>query len=444
MSAVVKSSQPLQIELETIHRIALRLLPFLMISYFVSFLDRVNVGFAALQMVRDLNLTPTVFGLGSGLFFVSYFLLGIPSNLLLEKLGARRWIALIMVMWGMLGAGMAWISGPHSFYLMRLLLGAVEAGFFPGVILYLTYWFPREHRARVVGMFSVAIPVSSFLGSPISAALLGVNGLLGLRGWQWMFIMEGAPAVLLGFACLYVLSDRPANARWLSPQQREWLNAKLEQEASAKKRLGGELNLWQLLASREVLLLSIVLAGSTAVSSGLQIWQPLILKSYGLSNMYTGLLNALPFALASILMVWWGKRSDQAGEHVWHTAAPLILLALSLFSAMVFSSLLAITVIFCLAVSGVYAGKGPAWALTTDLLSPAAAAAGVAQINAVSNLAGFGTTYIVGYLKEKTGSYAVAMLPLAGLAAAGAIAVLLLPRRRQSGDLSRVQPATIK
>lgn len=427
---------------QTVRRIAWRLLPFLMISYFVSFLDRVNVGFAGLQMVKDLHFSPTVFGLGSGLFFVSYFLFGVPSNLLMERTGARRWIALIMIAWGVVATGMALVKGPHSFYLMRLLLGAMEAGFFPGVILYITYWFPREHRARIVGMFSVAIPASSFVGSPISAALLGVNGWLGLRGWQWMFIMEGAPAVLLGLFCLWVLSDRPANARWLNASEREWLETTLEGEARTKKSMG-ELRLWQVLANKDVLLLSVVLAGSTAVSSGLQIWQPLIIKSYGLTNMQTGLLNSLPFALASVLMVWWGKRSDRSGERVWHTVAPLTLIAVSLVSALVFGSLLSITVIFCLAVIGVYAGKGPAWALSTDYLTASTAAAGVAQINAISNLAGFGTTYIVGYIKQSTGSYPVAMLPLAGLAAAGAVATLLLAKAaRHHGKLTEVPSET--
>lgn len=424
----------------TIRRIAWRLLPFLMTAYFVSFVDRVNVGFAALQMNHDLHLSPTVFGFGGGLFFVSYFLCGVPSNLLLEKAGARRWIGLIMIGWGFLAAGMALVTGPRSLYLMRLLLGAVEAGFFPGVILYITYWFPPEQRARIIGLFTVAIPVSSFLGSPLSAALLGVDGFLGLRGWQWMFILEGVPAVFLGFLALFVLSDKPADARWLTQPQRDWLNSKLAGGAQAGKRVPA-MSLWRVLANKYVLLLSVVLAGSTAVSSGLQIWQPLIIKSYGLTNMQTGLLNSIPFALASVLMVWWGKRSDQRRERAWHTALPLILTAGALVSALVFTSLFSLIVILCLAVIGIYAGKGPAWALSTDWLSTGVAAAGVAQINAISNLAGFGTTYVVGYLKQLTGSYAVAMLPLAGLSAAGAVAILLLSRGRAGGKVAEMEAA---
>src|SRR4249920_2591664 len=223
------------VEARTMRKVTLRIVPFLMVCYFVSFLDRVNLGFAALQMVKDLRLSSTVFGFGGGIFFVSYFLFEVPSNLLLEKFGARRWLARIMITWGVLAGGMALVQGPQSLYVMRLLLGAAEAGFFPGVILYLTYWFPAEYRARIVGLFMVAIPVSSFLGSPISAALLGTDGWLGLRGWQWLFILEAIPAVLLGVLVFFILPNRPNNARWLSAEQRDWLNARLESERARAK-----------------------------------------------------------------------------------------------------------------------------------------------------------------------------------------------------------------
>lgn len=434
--AMPQNSTSIPIETRTMRQVAWRIVPFLMVCYFVSFVDRVNVGFAALQMNKDLHLSPTVFGFGGGLFFFSYFLCEVPSNLLLQKIGARRWIARIMLSWGALAAAMALVTGPRSFYAMRLLLGAAEAGFFPGVILYLTYWFPREYRARVVAMFTVAIPVSSFLGSPISAALLGANGWLGLRGWQWMFIFEGIPAVLLGFACLYLLSDKPAVAPWLGSEERAWLETALAGESALDRRVG-RLNVWQVLSNKYVLVLSIVLAGSTAVSSGLQIWQPQIIKSYGLSNWQTGLLNSIPFALASVLMVLWGRRSDRTGERVWHTALPLILTAASLASALVFDSLFSLILILSFAVIGIYAGKGPVWALSADWLSAGTAAAGLAQINAISNLAGFGTTYVIGYIRQTTGSYPLAMLPLAALSAVGALAILLISR-------TRTRPAAIE
>ena len=412
-----------ELEAATIRRVTLRLVPFLMACYFVSFVDRVNLGFAALQMVRDLRLSSTVFGLGGGIFFLSYFLFEVPSNLVLARVGARLWIARIMITWGVLAAAMALITGPQSLYAMRFLLGAAEAGFFPGVMLYLTYWFPPKYRARIIALFTVAIPVSGFLGSPISAALLGLDGWLGIRGWQWMFIIEGIPAVLLGLLCLMVLTDRPAQARWLPADEREWLQQHLDGDGQVRsRRVQG--SLWQVLWSRDVLILSLVLAGSTAVSSGLQLWQPQIIQSYGLTNMQTGLLSSLPFALAAVVMILWGRRSDLTGERIWHSALPLILTAASLAGALVFDSLAAIVIILCLAAIGIYAGKGPVWAVSTEWLSASTAPAGLAQINAISNLAGFGTTYAMGAIKDATGRFSLSLVPLVALSAAAAIAIL--------------------
>jgi len=412
-----------ELEAATIRRVTLRLVPFLMVCYFVSFVDRVNLGFAALQMVRDLRLSSTVFGLGGGIFFLSYFLFEVPSNLVLARVGARLWIARIMITWGVLAAAMALITGPQSLYAMRFLLGAAEAGFFPGVMLYLTYWFPPKYRARIIALFTVAIPVSGFLGSPISAALLGLDGWLGIRGWQWMFIIEGIPAVLLGLLCLMVLTDRPAQARWLPADEQEWLQQHLDGDGQVRSRRV-EGSLWQVLWSRDVLILSLVLAGSTAVSSGLQLWQPQIIQSYGLTNMQTGLLSSIPFALAAVVMILWGRRSDLTGERIWHSALPLILTAASLAGALVFDSLAAIVIILCLAAIGIYAGKGPVWAVSTEWLSASTAPAGLAQINAISNLAGFGTTYAMGAIKDATGRFSLSLVPLVALSAAAAIAIL--------------------
>ena len=433
------------VEARTIRKVALRIVPFLMICYFVSFVDRVNLGFAALDMVRDLRLSPTVFGFGGGIFFLSYFLCEVPSNLLLARVGARRWIARIMLTWGIFAGAMALVTGPNSLYLMRFLLGAAEAGFFPGVILYITYWFPAEYRARIIGWFTVAIPVSSFLGSPISAMLLvATDGWMGLRGWQWMFILEALPAVVLGFICLVVLSDGPSDATWLRPDERMWLLARLDADRR-RQRPVGQMSLWRVLWHRDVLLLAVVLAGSTAVSSGLQLWQPQIIQSYDLNNMQTGLLNSIPFALASVIMVWVGQRSDRTGERIWHAAVPLMLTAVSLASALVFDSLFSIVVILSLAVIGIYAGKGPVWAVSTEWLSAGTAAAGLAQINALSNLAGFGTTYAMGFIKDATGSFALALLPLVGLSAIAAVAILWIGRNRTllaiGADKAAVTPA---
>jgi MFS transporter, ACS family, tartrate transporter len=416
------------VETATMRRVTLRLLPFLMLCYFVSFVDRVNVGFAALDMVKDLHLSPRAFGLAGGIFYISYFMFEVPSNLLLEKVGARRWIARIMITWGIIAGCLALVTGEASLYAVRFLLGAAEAGFFPGVILYLTYWFPAEYRARIIGMFTVAIPVSSFLGSPLSAALLGTEGWLGLHGWQWMFIVEAVPAVLLGLACLALLHDGPTEARWLTPEQSGWLVGRLREEGT-RQRPVGQLTLWQVLGNGHVLLLAVVLAGTTANSSGIQLWQPQIIKAFGLTNMQTGLLNSVPFALASVAMIWWGRRSDRVGERVFHTAAPLALTGLSfLVAPLVVHSLPGTLVILCLGVIGIYAAKGPAWAISTEWLSASTAAAGLAQINALSNLAGFGTTYLLGYIRDKTGTFSLALVPLVALAAAATLVILLLGR----------------
>jgi MFS family permease len=412
-----------QLDATIIRKVTLRLVPFLMVCYFVSFVDRVNLGFAALQMVRDLHLSSTVFGFGGGIFFLSYFLFEVPSNLALARVGARLWIARIMITWGVLAMAMSLVTGPNSLYGMRFLLGAAEAGFFPGVMLYLTYWFPPSHRARIIALFTVAIPVSGFLGSPISAALLGLDGWLGLRGWQWMFIIEGIPAVLLGVVCLFVLTDRPAQAKWLSPDEREWLQQRLDDDSRPRARLA-QGSLRQVLFNRNVLILSLVLAGSTAVSSGVQLWQPQIIQSYGLTNMQTGLLNSIPFALASIVMIFWGRHSDLKSERVWHAAIPLMLAAVSFAGAIVFNSLMPIVALLCLAAIGIYAGKGPAWAVSTEWLSASTAPAGLAQINAISNLAGFGTTFAMGAIKDATGRFSLSLVPLVALSASAAVAIL--------------------
>jgi len=422
------SAQPSKIETETMRKVTFRIIPFLMVCYFIAFVDRVNAGFAALQMNKDVGLSAAVFGLGGGIFFVSYFIFEVPSNLALEKVGARLWIARIMITWGVISGCMAFVVGPTSFLVLRFLLGAAEAGFFPGVILYLTYWFPAEYRARIVAVFMVAIPASSFLGSPISASLLEMEGILGLHGWQWMFILEGLPAVILGLVTLVVLQNRPVEARWLAPAQRAWLLQRLERERTRARPVGHDISLWQVLFNKHVLAASLIYAGSSGASACLSIWQPQIIQSFGMSNIQTGLLNSIPFGVASVIMVVWGRRSDRTGERVWHTALPLAITALSLGSVWLTDALIPTIIILCLAVSGTYAIKGPFWALSTGWLSTTTAAAGIAQINAIGNLGGFVGTYLLGVIKQATGSYALGLLPLVVLTAIGTILVLLLGR----------------
>ena len=423
------------VEKTTMRRVTLRLLPFLMICYFFALLDRVNVGFAALQMNKDLGLSAAAFGLGSSLFFVGYFLLEIPSNLALEKFGARRWIARIMITWGLISACMALVVGPYSFYAMRLLLGAAEAGFFPGVVLFLTYWFPAAYRARIIAIFMVSIPVASFIGSPVSALLLELNGLLGLKGWQWLFLLEAIPTVLLGAACLWILTDRPDRAKWLTAEQRAWLAGRIEEDGARKSAIG-HLSVWQLLRNRHFLVMAMVCAGASATGSALAIWQPQLLKTFGLTNLQTGFLNSVPYGIASVLMVLWGRHSDRTGERRWHTALALLLIAGGLSSLAFTQSMLAPTVmLLSCALIGAYSFKGPFWALSSTWMSPKTAAAGLAGINAIANLVGGGAISLVGWIKDSTGSFSLALLPMVALTLAGAVSVLVMTRQ------ARTQPA---
>jgi MFS transporter, ACS family, tartrate transporter len=430
------------IEKVTMRKVLLRLVPFLMICYFFALLDRVNIGFAALQMNQDLGLTPAMFGFAASLFFVSYFLVEVPSNLALQKFGARRWIARIMISWGLVTACMAFVVGPYSLYATRFILGAAEAGFFPGAILYLTYWLPSQYRARILATFTVSIPLATFLGSPLSVSLLELDGVFGLRGWQWLFIMQGLPTILLGLACFFVLTDRPAQAPWLTAEQREWLTGRIEAEAAVRKPVG-HLSLWQLATNKYFLVMALVCSGASATGSVLSVWQPQLLKSFGLSNLQTGIINAIPYGIATVLMVLWGRHSDHTNERRWHTAIPLLLAAggftaLGMTGTAVMPTVLMVTC--CLV--GAYAFKGPFWALSASWLSASTIAAGLAGINAISNLIGGGLMVnVVGIVKEWTGSFVLGMLPLALLCAVAAISVLVLGRSAaRAADVATVKP----
>jgi MFS transporter, ACS family, tartrate transporter len=399
-------------------------MPLLVAAYFVAFIDRVNVGFAALQMNADLGLSSTAFGFGAGLFYLSYALLEVPSNLLMRRVGARRWLARIMISWGLLAAAMALVSGPRSFYALRLLLGAAEAGFFPGVILFLTDWYPPAYRARIVALFMVAIPLSSFFGAPLSAQLLQLDGALGLRGWQWLYLVQGTPAVLFGLLSLLVLEDRPADARWLDATQRQWLLPQL-----AAPQLAGRRSAWRLFGQPKVRVAALMCAGSAGVSQCLANWQPQIVKSFGLSLTHTGLASAAPYLVASIAMVWWGHHSDGRGERIVHTAVPLALSALALLSALWLRGLWPMLTLLTVVLVAIYAFKGPFWALSAEWLAGPDAAAGLALVNATAAAAAFGANWLFGLIRDATGSYALAMQPMTVLSVVGLIALLQSRRR---------------
>jgi ACS family tartrate transporter-like MFS transporter len=411
-------------EAAVVRKLTWRLVPFLFLLYIVAYLDRINVGFAALQMRQQLGFTDAVYGLGAGLFFAGYFFFQIPSNLALQRVGARRWIAFLMALWGVISASMVFVTGQRSFYTLRFLLGAAEAGFFPGVILCLKNWFPAQARARTVARFMTAAPLSGVVGGPLSGALLGMHLTSSLAGWQWMFLMEGIPAVLLGGVALAYLVDRPEEARWLSNEERDWLVETLRRE---RGEVAGASGAFAALHSGRIWLLALVYFGLNTVSYGVSLWLPTLIRSLsGVSNFTVGVLSAIPYVAAAVAMVKVGLHSDRSGERRWHTAVPAFTGALALtgaaYSTTVGPAILAISV----AVLGVFSMMGPFWAMPTGLLSGTAAAAGIAFINSVGNLGGFVGPYVIGLVRTSTGQFKGGLLWVSSaLALSGATALMV-------------------
>src|SRR5437588_1809822 len=411
------------LEVPTIAKVSKRLVPFLIVCYFVAYLDRVNVGFAALTMNQDLGLSQTAFGFGAGIFFIAYFIFEVPSNLLLERFGARKWIARIMLSWGILSGMMAFIptigratglGNEYSFYLVRVLLGVAEAGFFPGIIFYLTLWFPAVYRARIVGYFMAAIPLSTVIGAPISGALLYLHGGLGLVGWQWLFIVEAVPSIILAGIVFFSLTGRPADAQWLAPDERAWLAKQLEREQRQRQAVR-DYSVGQALISPRVLGLSLVYFGAVAINYGLSFFLPQIVHAFGLNTFLTTLVAATPYAVGLIGMVWWGRRSDRLVERRFHTAFPLLVAAAGIAASTALDDPTLKMISLCVAGFGIFACLPVFWTLPTAFLSGAAAAAGIAVINSIGNLAGFAGPFAMGWIKDHTGSYTGGLLLLAGL-----------------------------
>jgi ACS family tartrate transporter-like MFS transporter len=410
-------------------RVRRRLIPFLFLLYVVAYLDRVNVGFAALDMNRDLGFTAAVYGLGSGIFFVSYTLLEIPSNLMLARVGAGPWIARIMLSWGLVSAAMAFVHDATTFYVLRFLLGAAEAGFFPGIIYYLTQWFPARERARAVALFMTGTAIAGVIGGPLSSALLLLDGAWGFHGWQWLFLAEGVPAVLLAPVVWRQLNQSPATATWLPEDERRWLVATLAAEQASRPNVHGTVRaafasprLWALAA----LYFCIVLA-----FYGVSFWLPQILQQLGTASSATvALISALPYVAAAVAMVLVGSHSDTTGERRWHVAGPALVGALGfVMAATVPTSLVLSLVALSVAAMGVWGALGPFWALPTAFLTGRAAAGGVALVNSVGNIGGFVGPTLVGYVRDTTGGFAAGLWVLAAGLAIGAAIVLLMPAR---------------
>ncbi len=415
----------MDLESRTIRRVTMRLVPFLVICYFVAYLDRVNVGFAKLTMSKDLGLSETAFGLGAGIFFLAYFIFEVPSNLLLNRFGARRWIARIMFSWGLLSGAMAFIGGETSFYVVRILLGFAEAGFFPGIIFFLTLWFPAKERARIIGLFMAAIPLSSVIGSPVSGALLGLDGWLGMHGWQWLYILEAAPALVLAVVVLFYLTDSPADAAWLPADERVWLIDRLQSERR-QREAARNYSVMQALTNGRVLAVSLVYFGAVACNYGFSFFLPTIVKNFGLSNLQTGFVVALPYLVGTVGMVWWGRRSDRKRERKGHAAVAVFLAGAGIGLSTLVDDPILKMVAFTIAGFGIFASLPVIWTLPTAYLSGPAAAGGIAVVNSIGNLSGFFGPYAMGYIKDQTGSYNGGLwtLAVAGFIAVGIVLAL--------------------
>src|ERR1051326_1019077 len=406
-------------------RMAKRLLPFVMLLYVVNYIDRVNVGFAALTMNKDLGLSPAVFGLGASIFFIGYMIFQVPANLMLEKFGARRWIFTILAVWGLISASNAFMQGPYSYYALRLLLGVAEAGFFPGMLLYMTYWFPQSWRSRFVGVFMAAIPLANIIGGPISTTILGMDGIWGLHGWQWMFILEGVPATALGFLTLKLLPDRPANASWLTDAEKAVVIARLKKD----ERGSDHRTLWPALLDLRVIGLGLVLLGNQIGLYGVQLWLPQIVRDMGFSNFATGFVVALCFIASMIVMIWWARHSDAKGERVWHVASSLLLAGAALFVAAATHSNALVLFALAIALIGTLAYNGPFFALPSTFLAGTAAAGGVGFVNTIGSLGRFIGPWGVGVLRESSGGYSSAMAAMAVAMTISGLIVVAMGRK---------------
>ncbi|CAB3779940.1 Putative tartrate transporter [Paraburkholderia ultramafica] len=424
----------MELEARTIKRVTVRLVPFLILCYFIAYLDRVNVGFAALQMNKALDLSASAFGFGAGIFFIAYFFFEVPSNLLLERFGARRWIARIMFTWGILAGAMAFIpdiarytglSAAHVFYGLRILLGVAEAGFFPGIIFLLTLWFPAAYRGRVVGYFMAAIPLSTVIGGPISGALLSLDGRGGLAGWQWVYLIEALPAVLLSFGVLFYLTDKPADATWLAAEERDWLVARQKREREHREAVR-TFSVKEALINPRVLAIALIYFGANATNYGLSFFLPQIVKSFGLTNLQTGFVTSLPYIVGVISMVLWGRHSDRKLERRWHVAIALLVAAGGIAAAAGLDNPVQKMIALSIAGFGIFGCLPVIWTLPASFLSGAAAAGGIAAINSLGNLAGFFGPFAMGWIKDSTGGFGAGLLCLSGAGLVGVAAVLLL------------------
>ncbi|MBF7141041.1 MULTISPECIES: MFS transporter [Pseudomonas] len=440
------------IEKQTIKRVTKRLIPFLILLFVVAFLDRNNVGFAALRMNDDIGISQTIYGLGAGIFFLGYFIFEVPSNVLLHRFGARVWLARIMVTWGIIAGAMGFLQTAGHFITLRVLLGIAEAGFFPGVIYLLSLWFPARYRARMIATFYLGVPIAQVIGAPLSVGLMQVGDAVGMVGWRLMYIAEAVPAIILGVVCYFYLTDRPADAHWLTDEQRAWLMNTLEQEERAKPLVVGvQPTKWQMirraLASRQVWMLALVYFGITSGSNAMNFFLPTVLASFRASFgleiglMQNGLITAVPYAVAAVAMIIWSRRSDRLQERHWHAGGAAMLAAVSIAVALIINQPWIIVIGFVLLAIGVYSAINVFWAVPGQVLTGVGAAAGIGLINSIGNLSGFTGPYLTGFLYNVTGSYTPGFLVIAALVGAGGLGMVLMPRHPVAAPGAVATPA---
>jgi ACS family tartrate transporter-like MFS transporter len=424
-----------EIERRTIGKVSWRLLPLIVVAYCVAYIDRSNVSFAALTMNKDLGLTPYIYGLGAGIFFIGYFIFEVPSNVILERVGARIWIARIMATWGLVSIAAAFVTGPTGFLTARFLLGAAEAGFFPGVILYFTYWYPARYRGRVISTLFLAQPFANALASGVSGVILEMDGILGFRGWQWVFILEALPAVLLSLVVFRVMTDRPSVANWLTSEEKDWLETDLEAERR-QVEARGKLSLWRALMDPRVLTLSFIYFTSTTANYGIVFFLPQIVKGLGLSNVETGLITAVPYMIGMVGLVLWGWSSDRSQERRWHLIVAVVVGSLGLTVAGWFGSSYAGLAGIAIAVVGLYGSRTAFWPMPSLFLTGPAAAGGIALINATGNLGGYLGPFAVGWIKDSTQSFEMGLYFLAAVSLFGGLVAYLATWTRGSQTAS--------
>ncbi len=428
----VQDNNALSFEEATYRKVAWRLIPLLLVCYVIAYLDRVNVGFAKLQMMDELGFSNTVYGLGAGIFFVGYFLFEVPSNIILHKVGARVWIGRIMITWGLLSAAMMYVTSPEMFYVMRFLLGIAEAGFFPGIILYLTYWYPAHRRGRMTAMFMTGIALSGVIGGPLSGAIMKhAHGISGLSGWQWMFVLEGLPSVVMGVVVILALKDRIVDAQWLTEEEKTLLANNIAAEAATKE----DHNILRVMGSGRVWLCAGIYFSYVMGLYGVSFWMPTIIKGMGYSDpLDVGLISAIPYGVSVVVMLLVAGSADRSGERRWHVAIPGLLGAVGLALSVVFAKDPALAIAaLTLGLSGIMATLPLFWSLPTAFLGGAGAAAGIALINSLGNLSGFASPYAVGWLKDATGSTDAGVYMLAVGMVVGAILTLSVPARLVNG-----------